>query len=534
MRAFEAAGPSTPVGKVPALRYASGRMDLPAPTELAQTHEMLFGWIRSELRRQLGPLGADDVHPGAVSFIQRFGDALDLNPHVHALVLDGAYVFRHGRLQGFVRVEPPSDEAVAQLTEQVARRVERMLRRRGKLDDGQVGAVEDDGSVLLPCMLASVQRVDALGATAGRALARPGRHEVERVHIAKRRCAELEGFSLHADVCVPARDRAQLERLCRYVARPAIASERLELLPDGRLRYRFKRPWRDGSVAVEYDPVDFIGKLAALVPRPRTNLVRYHGCLAAHSSIRAYAVKDGRGPPPSAAELERTAITASEPTAELPSRAAISCKPMRERSATRPARLRWDQLMRRVFDIDVLACPSCGARMRPIAEITDRRLAKKMLEHVGLASEVPACCAGPRSARVRRPAEPGVDRRRATLIARARSHERHHQRGRTVDRDGAAVPDDRRSPIAIATSRRPAHDWRARPRPPTPAVGQTTAADPHPNAENRSYDNRASPAAARQALHPGYPPAASARSRVAAFARSSRCSSGRSWSSPSC
>ena len=89
--------------------------------------------------------------------------------------------------------------------------------------------------------------------------------------------------------------------------------------------------------------------------------------------------------------LKRTAITASEPTAELPSRAAISGKPMRERSATRPARLRWDQLMRRVFDIDVLACPSCGARMRPIAEITDRRLAKKMLEHVGLASELPAC-----------------------------------------------------------------------------------------------------------------------------------------------
>ena len=43
-------------------------------------------------------------------------------------------------------------------------------------------------------------------------------------------CADVDGFSLHADVCVPARDRAQLERLCRYVARPAIASERLELL----------------------------------------------------------------------------------------------------------------------------------------------------------------------------------------------------------------------------------------------------------------------------------------------------------------
>ena len=49
------------------------------------------------------------------------------------------------------------------------------------------------------------------------------------------------------------------------MARPAIASERLEVLPDGRMRYRIKRVWRDGSVAVEFDPIDFVGELAALV-----------------------------------------------------------------------------------------------------------------------------------------------------------------------------------------------------------------------------------------------------------------------------
>ena len=57
------------------------------------------------------------------------------------------------------------------------------------------------------------------------------------------------------------------------------------MLPDGRVRYRFKRAWRDGSVAVEFDPIDFVGKLAALVPRPHSNLVRYHGCLAPHASV---------------------------------------------------------------------------------------------------------------------------------------------------------------------------------------------------------------------------------------------------------
>jgi hypothetical protein len=258
-----------------------------------------------------------------------------------------------------------------------------MLRRRGKVEDDEVVAAEDDGSVLLPCMAASVQRVGVLGEGAGRALRRPGRRrdaEVERVQ--RRRCADVDGFSLHADLCVPARDRAQLERLCRYVARPAIASERLELLADGRVRYNFKRTWRDGSVAVEFEPIDFVGKVAALIPRPRSNLVRYHGCLAPHARLRAYVVKDGRGPPPTKAEV---ASMAAARTAALwvESSAALSCAPPRERG------LRWAELMQRVFAIDVLLCPSCGARMKPIAEITSRRVAQKMLEHVGVPGDAP-------------------------------------------------------------------------------------------------------------------------------------------------
>jgi len=153
------------------------------------------------------------------------------------------------------------------------------------------------------------------------------------------------------------------------------------LLADGRVRYRFKRAWRDGSVAVEFDPIDFVGKLAALVPRPRSNLVRYHGCLAPHASIRAYVVKDGRGPPPSKAEV--AAIAAARCSSSVESRAPLSCAPARSRG------LRWPELMQRVFAIDVLQCPSCGGRMKAIAEITDKRVARTMLEHVGFPSDAP-------------------------------------------------------------------------------------------------------------------------------------------------
>jgi hypothetical protein len=75
----------------------------------------------------------------------------------------------------------------------------------------------------------------------------------------------------------------RLERLCRYAGRPPVATERLSLLPDGRLLYRLKRRWRDGTSHVILEPLKLIEKLAALVPPPRFRLVRYNG-VPAHST----------------------------------------------------------------------------------------------------------------------------------------------------------------------------------------------------------------------------------------------------------
>lgn len=80
------------------------------------------------------------------------------------------------------------------------------------------------------------------------------------------RCASVSGVSLHANVAVPARDRRRLERLCRYVARPPVATERLSRMEDGRLLYRLKHRWRDGTTHVVFEPQELVEKLAALVP----------------------------------------------------------------------------------------------------------------------------------------------------------------------------------------------------------------------------------------------------------------------------
>ena len=89
---------------------------------------------------------------------------------------------------------------------------------------------------------------------------------------------------------MPTSDRRRLEHISRYLLRPAIATERLELLDDGIYRYELKRPWSDGTQAFLFEPLELMEKLAALVPIPRANLVRYHGVLAPASTWRAAVV----------------------------------------------------------------------------------------------------------------------------------------------------------------------------------------------------------------------------------------------------
>lgn len=106
----------------------------------------------------------------------------------------------------------------------------------------------------------------------------------EAAFVTGRRCAMIDGVSLHANVAVPRGDRRRLEKLCRYIARPPVSTERLSQLPDGRLLYRLKRKWRDGTTHVVFEPLELLEKLAAIVPPPRIHMVRYHGVGDAHAA----------------------------------------------------------------------------------------------------------------------------------------------------------------------------------------------------------------------------------------------------------
>jgi len=107
--------------------------------------------------------------------------------------------------------------------------------------------------------------------------------------------AGANGFSLHAGVSAKAHQRRKLERLCRYIARPAVATGQLALTRQEYVRYTLKTPYRDGTTHIILEPLDFIARLAALVARPRVNLTRFHGVFAPNSQHRSRITPARRG-----------------------------------------------------------------------------------------------------------------------------------------------------------------------------------------------------------------------------------------------
>jgi len=167
----------------------------------------------------------------------------------------------------------------------------RLLDRRGLGPDSDAeesDSLPRDEPWLAGLYAAAVTGRTAYGPNAGRRVTRVGDQiDPESMDLTlSPRCATVDGFSLHANVAVHADDRPRLERLARYCARAPIAMDRLERLVDGRLLYRFKRPWRDRTTHIVMEPMELLEKLSALVPAPRAHLARYSGVLAPASKWR--------------------------------------------------------------------------------------------------------------------------------------------------------------------------------------------------------------------------------------------------------
>ena len=244
---------------------------------------------------------------------------------------------------------PLTDDGVQQIVQTSARRIIRLCTKRGLLDDTQADPLTDEEPVLAAITAASVRGLIATGERAGQRLRRVLRDPAAGVRTGPL-CFASRGFSLHAATRISANNRQGLEQLCRYVARPALAAGRLRIIDT------------DGTTHLLLSPFELLEKLAALVPPPRLNLIRYHGILAPSARDRARIVPGGGKEP----------AVLSESTHQ-------PC----------PHRLSWSQLLARVFSIDVSQCPDCGGQMKIIAALTDPVSIQSYLKGVGLPARPP-------------------------------------------------------------------------------------------------------------------------------------------------
>jgi len=299
------------------------------------------GWYRNATGRRKG-------RSGAVTAIQRFGSALNLNLHFHIVHLDGVFDRGADDALGFFTA-PPSTEDIEGLVVEIGLACERWLARQGFANEVE-DATEDEDDAQGVLQLASLAGTVATGERAGRKVRRVTVLGGKEVPLGPR-CAGYEGYNLHANVSFGASDREGLERLCRYVLRPPLAVGRIERLENGRVRVGMKRVWSDGTAAIEVSPLELTERLAALVPPARANQVLYKGGLAGNAAWRKEVVPKR----PSSTEAEREARLALRLTK-------AAAKRGREKVAN-DAALGWAELLKRVFGVDGWECPDCGKRM---------------------------------------------------------------------------------------------------------------------------------------------------------------------------
>ena len=232
---------------------------------------------------------------------------------------------------------------------------------------------EENARTLLPLQAAATTYRIAFGPRAGQKILTLQRAMPREAPSDQALCANAHGFSLHAAVRCDTHQRQSLEQLCRYITRPAIADERVQCNAAGQVVLKLKTAWRDGTTHLLMSPLEFMQRLAALVPRPRLHLIRFHGVLAPNSKLRASVV----------------------PTESAQNTGATACNAHTDATQGSPGRshIPWARLLKRVFALDLEHCPNCAGKLTIIAAIVEAKAIDRILSHLGLQTR-----AAPRSA----------------------------------------------------------------------------------------------------------------------------------------
>lgn len=340
------------------------------PGLLSEILKITYQEVSGYLIRKAGQKRSS-AQTGAVTYIQFFGGALNLNPHYHLIVLDGVFLTNSNSVNPiFKQVVKPSSAELQQVIDNISLKVAKRLEKLGYIerDMDNCYLALDEQSDLDQCNGYSTTYRIAVGPNKGKKVftlqtlpARPEEFD-ERSDY----CVTQGGFSLHAGVATKAHQKPKLERICRYMARPAVSGNRLSILSNGNIRLQLKSPYRDGTTHLIFEPLDFISKLASLIPPPRMHLTRYHGLYAPNSKYRGVITPSKRG---------KGGKATTDGYAD------------QEDNGSVRKRMTWAQRLKRVFGIDIETCGSCGGQLKVIACIEDQATIASILDHLNKKEE---------------------------------------------------------------------------------------------------------------------------------------------------
>lgn len=328
---------------------------------------------------------------GAVVFMQRFGSGANLNVHLHIIAVDGTYTEKSTNRLKFYNAKAPTAETTESLAGDIARRINKHLVKKGYLEQSEdlmlVGNTEDlfssaNDDLHLPAQAASASHRIAFGQNAGKPVRRlrsthaawPSEDDIE---VSSNACINVGGYSVHAATAVKSEERHRLEKLVRYMARPAIAEDRISILPNGDIKLKLKTPWRDGSEFLLFTPTEFLERLLALVPLPKFHLTRYYGVFAPASPHRKHL--PDRPKPKTENNEER-----SEASSDAPHKSKLGGG---KKGGKR--RTGWAALLKRTFNIDVLLCPRCSGRMKLVEVVMSGDRIRETLVAIGVSPRPP-------------------------------------------------------------------------------------------------------------------------------------------------
>lgn len=324
---------------------------------------------------------AGKVQSGAVAVTQRFSSDLKLNLHWHVLIADGVWTEQDGAV--LFRPAPPLDTlTVQEVLHDLTLRVDKQLIRLGFKE---VEGEEFDGD---DPALAGLLKSALLGRPLDPEGLRSERDKRTALRLVPRpngrNCADFNGYSLHANTRVGEAARDELYRLVKYLARPTIAGRRVTDCDDGRFRVELKTPWQDGTQAVVLTAAELTGRLLAATPKPGRPFLRYFWAFGPNAKWRSKIVLAGDQAP---GRRKRVSAEVAHDDNAPPLSEAEELARVVAAEAEKSRKLTWSDALKVSFGVDVLSC-ECGGKRRLIAVITQAKVIKKILRHLGLPTDV--------------------------------------------------------------------------------------------------------------------------------------------------